>query len=154
ETQRPQSGSATETQRHREDRPTEKRRKSLCVSVTLWRILFVCSVSLWQACASAPPAPPKPLGPTPEQKMAWILRLEDERVLRDPTPVVTPPPLPARGRKTAPAAAPPPPPDLVPLLADPEARIRRRAALAIGRVGLREGVAPLVKTLADRDPEV
>ncbi len=42
------------------------------------------------ACASAPPAAPpppppaKPAGPTFEQKMAWILRLEDQRVLRDP----------------------------------------------------------------------
>ena len=44
------------------------------------------------ACASAPPAPslppppPRPAGPTFEQKMAWILRLEDQRVLRDPAP--------------------------------------------------------------------
>ena len=37
---------------------------------------------------------------------------------------------------------------------DGEARIRRRAALAIGRVGLREGVPPLVALLADPDPEV
>ena len=34
------------------------------------------------------------------------------------------------------------------------ARIRRQAALAIGRVGLPEGVPPLVKLLADPDPEV
>ncbi len=40
------------------------------------------------------------------------------------------------------------------MLGDGEARIRRRAALALGHVGLREGVAPLVKILADPDPEV
>src|SRR5437867_11153626 len=87
------------------------------------------------ACASAPVAPPAtPAGPTFEQKMAWMLRLEDHRVLRDPPPVIPPvaAPPPVRGRKApAPAVAPPPPPppDLVRLLADAEPRVRRRAAL-------------------------
>jgi HEAT repeat protein/cyclophilin family peptidyl-prolyl cis-trans isomerase len=40
------------------------------------------------------------------------------------------------------------------LLGDGEARVRRRAALAIGRVGLRDGIDPLVKLLGDADPEV
>ena len=48
----------------------------------------------------------------------------------------------------------PPPPDLVRLLSDNEARVRRRAALAVGRVGLRDGVQPLVAVLGDSDPEV
>jgi HEAT repeat protein/cyclophilin family peptidyl-prolyl cis-trans isomerase len=65
--------------------------------------------------------------------MAWILRLEDRRVLRDPE---------------VPAA------DLPRLLTDPEARVRRRAALAVGRVGLTGGVAPLVMLLGDSDSEV
>lgn len=39
-------------------------------------------------------------------------------------------------------------------LSDGEARVRRRAALAVGRVKLREGVAPLTKLLSDSDPEV
>ncbi|HYK65854.1 MAG TPA: HEAT repeat domain-containing protein, partial [Patescibacteria group bacterium] len=68
-----------------------------------------------------------------EQKMSWILKLEDMRVLKDPDV----------------AAA-----DLVRLLTDSEARIRRRAALAIGRVGLPAGVPPLVDLLKDPDPEV
>jgi HEAT repeat protein/cyclophilin family peptidyl-prolyl cis-trans isomerase len=51
-------------------------------------------------------------------------------------------------------APPPPPPDLIRLLTDGEARIRRRAALAVGRVGLVEGVDPLVRLLDDSDPEV
>jgi cyclophilin family peptidyl-prolyl cis-trans isomerase/HEAT repeat protein len=109
------------------------------------------------ACASAPPAPPaRPAGASFEQKMAWILRLEDHRMLRDPAPAAAPPPpvVAARGQKPVPVAAPAPPPDLTRLLSDDEARIRRRAALAIGRVALAEGVTPLVGVLADPDPEV
>ena len=50
---------------------------------------------------------------------------------------------------------PPPPPDLIRLLDDTEARIRRRAAIAVGRVGLPEGVPALVRVLqTDADPEV
>src|SRR5690606_14670181 len=37
---------------------------------------------------------------------------------------------------------------------DDEARVRRRAALGVGRVGLPDGVGPLTTTLADPDPEV
>jgi HEAT repeat protein/cyclophilin family peptidyl-prolyl cis-trans isomerase len=95
------------------------------------------------ACASAPqqtaaPRPPAPVEAPFEQKMAWILRLEDQRVLRDPAP-----------------AEPPPPPDLTRLVGDSEARVRRRAALAIGRVGLADGIPPLLPLLAsDAEPEV
>jgi HEAT repeat protein/cyclophilin family peptidyl-prolyl cis-trans isomerase len=110
------------------------------------------------ACATAPPAaPPAPAGPTFNQKMAWILRLEDQRLLRDAAPAPAPPPAPVPVRGKKPVAAPPPPPpppDLVRLLSDGEARVRRRAALAVGRVGLRDGVPPLVTLLADPDPEV
>jgi cyclophilin family peptidyl-prolyl cis-trans isomerase/HEAT repeat protein len=88
--------------------------------------------------------------------MSWILRLEDQRMLRDPAPPPLPPPPPVKGRKPVAAPpAPPPPPDLVRLLSDSEARVRRRAALAIGRVGLAEGGQPLGRLLgADQDPEV
>jgi HEAT repeat protein len=113
------------------------------------------------ACASAPPAPPpKPVGPSFEQKTSWILRLEDQRMLRDPAPpspppAPAPPPSAARRNTPPPVVQPPPPtPDLVPLLRDSEARIRRRAALAIGRVGLREGIAALTPVLSDADAEV
>ena len=84
-----------------------------------------------------------------------ILRLEDQRVLRDPAP---PPPAPAvepaarRGRAVA-LPPPPPVPDLTTLLGDGSARTRRRAALAMGRVGLADGVAPLLARLAS-DAEV
>jgi len=91
--------------------------------------------------------------------MAAILRLEDQRVLRDPAPPPAPPPPPAapvRGRQPAAAAPtpPPPPPDLVRMLSDEQPRLRRRAALAIGHVGLADGVEPLLSLLADPDPEV
>jgi HEAT repeat protein/cyclophilin family peptidyl-prolyl cis-trans isomerase len=113
------------------------------------------------ACASAPPPPPpKPAGPTYEQKMAWILRLEDQRILRQQVAPVEPPPPaapPRPGQRAATSVVPPPPPapDLVRLLSDTEARVRRRAALAIGHVGVREGIEPLVNLLKNEtDPEV
>ena len=125
------------------------------------RIVILLGALTAAACASVPPAPVV----TPaafdqkvfEQKMAWILRLEDQRVLRDPAPVVAPPPpaVAGRGRNQPPVAAPPPPPpDLTRLLTDSEPRIRRRAALAIGHVGLADGVTPLLGVLTDADPEV
>src|SRR4030095_4174161 len=86
------------------------------------------------------------------------LRLEDQRILRDPAPPPQPPAAP-RGRAIVPA----PVPDLIHLLAGggervrrpaAEARARRRAALALGHVGLSEGVAPLVAALGDAEPEV
>ena len=103
-------------------------------------------------CASAPAAVKGPTT-TFQQKMAWMLQLEDQRVLRveSPPPVAVVPP--RRGR-AQPAAAPAITPDLAALIADPEARVRRRAAMAIGRVGLAEGVKPLTVALADADPEV
>jgi len=108
-------------------------------------------------CATVPPpAPAAPPGPSFEQKLSTIIQLEDERRLREPEPPPPPPPPPApRGQRAAPALPPPPPPpDLIRWLADGEARVRRRAALAVGRVGLREGVAPLARLLTDADPEV
>jgi len=65
--------------------------------------------------------------------------------------------VPARGTPPVAVAPPPPPsvtPDLTVLLADEEARVRRRAALAVGRVGLGDGVEPLLPLLGDADPEV
>src|SRR5262249_32931874 len=108
-------------------------------------------VLMTAACASAPPAPPPPPPPAPpppvrptyEQKMSGLLRLEDQRMLRAP---VAP--------ATAETPGTPPPPDLTRLLTDEEARIRRRAALAVGRVGLADGVEPLLPVLGDADPEV
>jgi cyclophilin family peptidyl-prolyl cis-trans isomerase/HEAT repeat protein len=55
---------------------------------------------------------------------------------------------------TAAVHALPAPSDLLPLLSDESGRVRRRAALAVGRVGLVEGVEPLLSLLADSDVEV
>ncbi len=92
-------------------------------------------------------SPPRP---SFEEKMTGILRLEDQRLLRDPPATAA-----------APDAGPPPAPDLtrpwrtfVRLLSDEEPRIRRRAALAIGHVRLAEGVDPLLPLLGDGNPEV
>jgi HEAT repeat protein/cyclophilin family peptidyl-prolyl cis-trans isomerase len=123
------------------------------------RYVFTLLVALGASgCASAPPAaPPAPAGQSLELKMASILRLEDRRMLREQGPDLAPA-APAPARRGQPAAAvvvPPPAPDLIRFLGDGEARIRRRAALAIGRVGLQGGVQPLVGLLAgESDPEV
>ena len=118
----------------------------------------VCAALVASACASRPAAvaaPPVPVIPeiTWEEKIAWIVRLEDQRILRDPNP---PPPaiIQPATLETPVVFGPPPPADLIPLLRDPEGRTRRRAALAVGRVGLTEGVQPLVPLLGDADVEV
>ena len=89
---------------------------------------------LWPGCG--PKAAPIATNATPpptvfEQKMRWILQLEDQRQLRG-----------GGG-------------DLLTLLGDQEARIRRRAALAAGRVKLPEAIPALTTTLQNEsDPEV
>jgi cyclophilin family peptidyl-prolyl cis-trans isomerase/HEAT repeat protein len=90
---------------------------------------------LWLGCASTPPPAPDPVvAPMQaafEQKMRWILQLEDQRALRG-----------SGG-------------DLTTLVTDAAPRVRRRAALAIGRARLPEGVAALTPVLqGDSDPEV
>ncbi len=124
------------------------------------RVVAIVGAGLAVACASAPPRvlQPEPRAPF-DQKMQWILQLEDERQLRVAAPegvLPPPPPPPARGRKPAVVPVQPPPrADLVALLADAEARVRRRAALAVGRVRLSDGVTPLLPVLAqDAEPEV
>lgn len=118
--------------------------------------LVMCGLvaALLAGCATAPGvAVSQPQQLTFEQKMAWILRLEEDRTLRGPEPAVPPPAPPAGGRRAQ--AVPAPPPSLLTLATDAEARVRRRAALAIGRTRLVEGVAPLVPVLAtDLEPEV
>ena len=115
------------------------------------RISFVAILLATAACGT-PPLPPPVVIPF-ETKMSWILRLEDQRILRDEaTPIAQPPVAPDKRSNLPP---PPPPPDLIRLLADAEARIRRRAAIAVGRVGLPEAVPDLVRLLqTDADPEV
>ena len=103
------------------------------MSRTPFRIALIASVVIG---ACAPKAPPpaevqKAVQAAFDQKMRWILQLEDERQLRG-----------GGG-------------DLITLLTDSEARIRRRAALAAGRVKLAEAVGPLTPLLhTDPDAEV
>ena len=119
----------------------------------------VCTALLAAGCVPAPvvvatpPTPPAPAEVTWEQKIGWIVRLEDQRILRDPNPA--PPAIIQAATATIPAVyARPAPSDLVKLLTDPEGRVRRRAALGVGRVGLVDGVAPLLPLLSDADVEV
>ena len=114
------------------------------------RATLVACLVLVAGCAATPPAtvPTPSAAPDP---MAWILRLEDERRLADPGPAST--------AGVSAAAAPPagPPalrPDLPALLEAPAAYIRRRAALAVGRVGSVDGVDALLARLADPEAEV
>jgi HEAT repeat protein/cyclophilin family peptidyl-prolyl cis-trans isomerase len=115
------------------------------------QIALALLLAVTAACATTPPPPPQVV--PFETKMSWILRFEDQRILRDPAAPT--PPLPAtQGRRNV-LPPPPLPPDLIRLFGDEEARVRRRAALAAGRVGLPEAVPDLVKLLqADPDPEV
>ena len=103
---------------------------------------FALTVAVAPSCMStapvatpvATPPPPASFAPaTWEQKLAWIVRLEDQRILREPAPT---------------AAS---PSDLLVLIRDQQARVRRRAALAIGRVGLSEGLPFLAERLKDED---
>jgi cyclophilin family peptidyl-prolyl cis-trans isomerase/HEAT repeat protein len=122
----------------------------------------IMALGLWALCllaaACAPVAAPAVVVPEPppvtwEDKLGWMMRLEDQRILRDPNP-------PARA-VLAPATldrpqvlGPPAPSDLLELLKDPEGRVRRRAALAAGRVGLSEAVEPLTTLLSDPEVEI
>ena len=81
-----------------------------------------------------------------EQKMAWILRLEDQRILRDPA---APPPPPPPGRKGTAGAGRPPPPPLVAARSDrARSPTPTRASAAAPRwrsaaSGCRKACAPL-----------
>ena len=120
--------------------------------------LFVAMVGLG-ACKTVPLPPPKAPTVPLDKKMSWLFQLEDQRILRLEVPPPPPPApvVPPKGRRVVPQPEPPPPdssPDLAVLVKDSEARVRRRAALALGRVGLPDGVALLTATLADSDPDV
>ena len=121
--------------------------------------IFVALTLAVGAAACAPPPPPVVVPSPPprptlsfEQKQGLLLKFENQRILRNPpsdsaAAVVSegaPPTIDeALGRTT-----------LIDLLTDAEARVRRRAALALGRVGLVEAVPALVARLADEEPEV
>ncbi len=117
--------------------PVDARRGGVRACLLTWLWL---AVSIVAGCATATPPPvvaPAPPKPTYQQVVMSILHLEDRRVLSDS------------------ALTPPFPTDLVALLGAEYGRVRRRAALGIGRVGLASGVTPLAALLAsDPEPEV
>ena len=119
------------------------------------RAAFVSVTLVTAGCASAPPvAPVAPVVPL-EQKLAWMLQLEDQRLLKLPEPPPPPPAVVEKGKRPVPP--PPPPassPDLAKLATDPAPRVRRRAAIALGRVGSKDGIPALTALLADPDPDV
>ena len=50
-------------------------------------VVPITIAALNAACGAAPPAvAPKPPSIAAAQKISWILRMEDERILRDPAP--------------------------------------------------------------------
>ena len=94
--------------------------------------------------AAAPAAPAGPAVPM-DRRVGWLLRLEQQRILRDPAAGPRTAPAPGAARSFAVATE----PDLVSLSVDSDAGIRRRAVLAIGRVGMAEGLPALVSALTD-----
>src|SRR5436190_10382056 len=129
-------------------------------SLTTRRVALALAMTGALTAAGCKTTPAAPVVTTPsikyEQKLSWILQLEDQRILKLPdiSPAPPPPPPVQTGKKSKVAPPPPPPPappDLTALLKDTEPRIRRRAALAIGRVGLVDGIPALSAALADGD---
>jgi cyclophilin family peptidyl-prolyl cis-trans isomerase/HEAT repeat protein len=97
-----------------------------------------------------PPEPPRAVVPL-DKRVAWILRLEAERVLRDDAPGTPHRDFPATGPRMLLGAI---TPDLEALSIDTDPNVRRRAMLGIGRTGLADGVPALVSGLGDTDESV
>jgi HEAT repeat protein len=119
-------------------------------TTAVWAAAAAVCLMLAPACAHAPVAPATPAtppGPPPvlaslDTKVSWILRLEQQRTLRD---------------AAASSDALPPGsdvPDLERLAADPSPVVRRRALLGIGRAGVAEGRTTLAAALSDPDADV
>ena len=116
-------------------------------------IPLVAALLLAGSCKSAPPPKPIVTAPPPapparavplDTKVAWMIRLEHQRLLRDPGASTTDP---SGGRLDS-------APDLEVLARDADAALRRRALLSIGRVGDPASLPALVKALADPDENV
>lgn len=126
-------------------------------------------------CSAVPPPVVVPDAPTLvsyEQKLAWILQLEDQRLLRDPTlPDAEPTPSPlgpvpsdaapvtVQDAATGPGVPvvpvlPSDVPDLTRLAQDASAAVRRRAVVALGRVGVAGAVDTVLDALSDPQREV
>ncbi len=121
-------------------------------------VAAACIAGAVAGCASSPSTVEAPVPATRDEKLAWILWLEDQRLLRDPS--LPPATLPAVGGRAeggpGPAAgfAPAAVPDLLRLARDPGGQVRYRAVQAIGRVGLAAGGPALAAALSDPEPDV
>ena len=114
------------------------------------------------ACKSAPePAPVMPAAkpsaepPAPvvtmDMRVGWLLRLEQARILRDPARGPRPPAAAAGAPRVFAVAT---EPDLIALSLDADPGVRRRAVLAIGRVGLPEGLPAVVAALSETSEDI
>ena len=116
------------------------------------RVFVACSavILISIGCSQIPPVQPV-LQPNFNQKLSWILSLEDQRILRQPNQIRPDEIIVLESPEVILKEV---GPDLIELVADPHPRLRRRAALALGRVGLSQSVPALVEALSDFEPEV
>jgi HEAT repeat protein len=119
------------------------RRLIACLMLAL--VVAACK-SVPAPVVTAPSAPPMSL----DTRVAWTLRLEQQRALRDAAAE----PAPSESRGAPGTIAPARVPDLTILVHDTDPAVRRRAALAIGRVGRAEGAPALVAALGDPEEKV
>ncbi len=115
---------------------------------------MVFLVILLTGCTSVPPVA-VPVAPSIDEQISWILRLEDQRKLADPVPesVVSDNEVEPENSLVEPSE-PTLRPDLVLLATEGSPSVRRRAALALGRIGVTGGVEVLSSLLHDSEPEV
>jgi cyclophilin family peptidyl-prolyl cis-trans isomerase len=123
------------------------------LALSLTGALVISSLSCGPEAPVTTPAAPVATPATWEQKLAWIVRLEDQRLLREPNPPAPSVVRAAVGNQPA-VLGPVAPADLLELLRDKEPRVRRRAALAAGRVGLPDAIPALAERLGDDESEV
>ena len=116
------------------------------------RVVGVVALLLVASCKSAPPAKPVVAPPPPppparvvpvDTKVAWMIRLEHQRLLRDNGAAAS-----DEGGRFDSA------PDLEVLARDKDPALRRRALLSIGRVGDAAALPALVKALSDPEESV
>src|SRR5262249_6090288 len=120
--------------------------RQLSAGVALALILAACkSVPVTPVVTAPEPPPPVPL----DRRASWIVRLEQQRMLHDAEVVPVAPATPGTNAPAPARAA-----DLFALARDTDSGVRRRAVLAIGRVGSGDGVPALTAALHDEDADV